>query len=73
MLAAQRRNEAKGLTQPVYGTYVIGRWWFFVILNGQDYTISPSFDCTKAAEVQASWALLQVRVYVEALHLEVEG
>ena len=33
MLAAQAKNEQHGLTQPVYGTFVMGRLWFFVLLN----------------------------------------
>ena len=46
MLAAQRANVAAGLTQPVYGSYVLGRLWFMVILNGENYTISQAYDCT---------------------------
>jgi hypothetical protein len=44
MLAAQELNEH---SHPLYGCYVQGRNWFFVILDGQDYSESIAFDATK--------------------------
>ena len=71
MLAARLANEEAGLTQPVYGSYVIGRWWFFVVLNGSEYTISRAFDCTLPDGVAAIFrALLEVKVYISALFAE---
>ena len=59
------------MTQPVYGSYVIGRWWFFVVLNGSEYTISRAFDCTLPDGVAAIFrALLEVKVYISALFAE---
>ena len=43
MLAAQALNESK---QPIYGAYIIGKLWQFVILEHQDYAISKSYDST---------------------------
>ncbi len=40
MLAAQARNKQ---AFPIYGTYIIGRNWFFVLLNGQEYAVSDEF------------------------------
>ena len=71
MLAARPANEEAGLTQPVYGSYVIGRLWFFVILNGREYTISRAYDCTLPDGVEVIFrALLEVKAYITALHAE---
>ena len=71
MLAARIANEEAGLVQPIYGSYVIGRLWFFVILNGNEYTISRAFDCTLPDGVDAIYrALLEVKSYISALHAE---
>jgi len=72
MLSAQRANMDIQLTQPIYGTYVLGRFWFFVILNGNEYTISKAFDSTDKNGVESIFfALLQVKVYIDALYEEV--
>jgi len=44
MLAAQSRNEHDG---PVYGAYVMGRLWFFLVLNGRDFAISTDYSCSR--------------------------
>jgi hypothetical protein len=44
MVAAQHNNEIK---MPLYGCYVIGRDWYFVILHQKEYSVSLSFDGTK--------------------------
>ena len=68
MQAAKRRNEAKGLTQPIYGTYVIGRFWFFVILNGDSYAVSLAYDSTRPEQLRTVFnALAQVKIYIEQL------
>lgn len=40
MLAAQSLNTKK---QPVYGLYVIGETWHFIVLEGKRYLISESY------------------------------
>ena len=73
MLAAQRENEAAGLTQPIYGTYVLGRFWFFVVLNGNRYTISRAFDCTLPDGISSIFkALAQVKRYIASLFAETQ-
>lgn len=37
---------------PIYGCYIIGRNWFFVVLVGKNYTISPAYDATNLSELQ---------------------
>lgn len=44
MLAARELN---GIDYPMYGCYVVGRMWFFVVLTGSDYAESRAFDCTQ--------------------------
>ncbi len=44
MIAAQKINNDG---HPVYGAYVIGRLWFFVILEGLNYAVSLAYDATK--------------------------
>jgi len=44
MVAAQKLNNDG---KPVYGCYVMGRLWFFVVLQGNDYSGSLAYDATK--------------------------
>lgn len=44
MLVGQTLNNDG---QPVYGSYVIGRNWFFVVLQGREYCISNEFVSTR--------------------------
>ncbi len=44
MVAAQKLNNDG---KPVYGCYVMGRLWFFVVLDGQNYATSLAYDATK--------------------------
>jgi hypothetical protein len=44
LLAAQTRN-ADNL--PMYGCYVVGRSWFFVVLNGNEYAVSDAYVATQ--------------------------
>lgn len=44
MVAAQKLNNDD---QPIYGCYVMGRFWFFVVLEGLEYSTSLAYDATK--------------------------
>ena len=44
MVAAQLLNRQ---THPIYGAYIIGRHWYFVVLKGRDYAESLAYDATK--------------------------
>lgn len=44
MLVGQALNEQP---QPIYGSYVIGDVWRFLVLEGKTYTISQSYVATK--------------------------
>jgi hypothetical protein len=56
MVAAQTANAR---TQPVYGAYIIGRHWYFVLLDGKVYAESLAYDATKEAEIMQITAVLR--------------
>jgi hypothetical protein len=41
MMLGQLEN---GTDDPVFGCYVVGRFWFFMVLKGKDYAISREFS-----------------------------
>ncbi len=44
MVTAQLLNQDG---YPIYGAYIIGRAWYFVVLQGQEYAVSLAYDATK--------------------------
>ena len=44
MLAARERNTPQ---RTMYGSYVVGRQWFFIVLKENTYTISRAYDITQ--------------------------
>ena len=44
MVAAQAANSHQ---HPIYGAYIIGRHWYFVLLDRQVYSESLAYDATK--------------------------
>jgi len=55
MVAAQKLNNDN---QPLYGCYVMGRLWFFVVLEGIEYSTSLAFDATKD-DIKEIFGILQ--------------
>jgi hypothetical protein len=49
MLIGQAKNADN---RPIYGCYVQGRFWFFSVLDGKQYTISKGFDSSELEDVQ---------------------
>ncbi len=49
MLAAQLLNDEP---HAIFGGYVVGRFWFFAVLEGKNYTLSQALDITKVADLQ---------------------
>ena len=63
MVVAQTANENE---MPIYGCYVIGRFWFFVILTQKSYTVSLAYDATKQDELYEIFAILsEVKVIID--------
>ncbi len=44
MLVAQTLNKTK---QSIYGCYVMGREWYFMVLQGREYAISEPYTATR--------------------------
>jgi len=49
MMVGQKLNDNQ---KPVYGAYVVGRNWFFVVLEGKNYCISNNFSVTQRDELE---------------------
>lgn len=46
---------------PLYGTYIIGRSWFFVRLKDQKYYISKAYDSTKIEDLRFVLKMLKAQ------------
>ena len=56
MLIAQSINQDN---KPIYGAEIIGQYWKFVILEGREYCISPTFDSIDRAKLLEIIAILR--------------
>ncbi len=62
MIVAQQQNEQK---IPLYGCYVVGRLYFFVVLNEQEYAVSPAFDAS-SSDIMTIFRMFRfVKRYIE--------
>ena len=53
MLGGMLIGQAKNIdNNPIYGCYVQGRFWFFSVLDGKQYTVSKGFDSSELEDVQ---------------------
>ena len=50
MLASQQLNN--DTESPLYGCYIIGRNWFFVVCKGYDYSVSDVYVSTQQDELE---------------------
>ncbi len=64
MYAAQSRNTHK---HAMYGCYVVGRNWFFVVLEGKEYAVSDAFVSTQDDVFQILAILQQAKAYIEEI------
>jgi hypothetical protein len=62
MLVAQHLNQEP---RPIYGCYVMGRFWFFVVLLGTNYAVSDAFTATNTNLVQITLILRKIRQLIE--------
>jgi hypothetical protein len=63
MLIAQEMNKNG---KPVYGAYVIGKDWYFMVMEGREYCISESYSATNKQELLQIIAILrEFRVILE--------
>ncbi len=64
MVAAQANNVPD---LPIYGAYVSGRNWFFVLLEGTEYTVSPAYDAAQEDVFQVFAILSECKNEIVAL------
>ncbi|MFY8001517.1 MAG: hypothetical protein ACOVSW_23185 [Candidatus Kapaibacteriota bacterium] len=64
MLVAQTLNTS---VHPIYGCYVVGRNWFFVVLDSTEYAVSKAFDATENSVFEIVAILKQAKVYIEEI------
>jgi hypothetical protein len=53
--------------QVIYGSYVIGRSWYFVILESNKYTVSDTYVATQDDIYQIFKILREVKKYIELI------
>ncbi len=52
LLAYEKNKDVPKMTEkPIYGTYVVGRQWFFFVLKDREYGISLAYDATHDEEL----------------------
>jgi hypothetical protein len=64
MIVAQKIN---GNGQLIYGSYVIGRSWYFIILEGNEYTVSDTYVATQDDIYTIFKILREVKKYIEII------
>lgn len=55
-LIAQAKNKDN---KPLYGVEIVGKNWTFVTMEGKEYCVSNSFDCTDRADLLKIIAVLR--------------
>ncbi|MDM8549778.1 hypothetical protein QUF72_06865 [Desulfobacterales bacterium HSG2] len=56
MIAAQKLNNDGN---PLYGAYVMGRYWHFVVLDGLEYALSLGHNAVKKDELGEIFTILK--------------
>ena len=63
MLATQTLNEDE---RPLYGVYIIGSLWWFVVLNDKEYAVSELFNALKEEDLFKIFSILKrCKSYIE--------
>ncbi|MEM9847019.1 MAG: hypothetical protein AAF847_03955 [Bacteroidota bacterium] len=57
MVNAQRLNDPP--KEHLYGCYTIGRFWFFVLLEGTSYGVSRAYDATQEDDINQMVIILK--------------
>jgi hypothetical protein len=68
MVVAQLHNDND---MPIYGCYVVGRLWFFVMLQNKEYSVSLAYDATKTDELNEIFAILSEVKFVINRYLNI--
>jgi hypothetical protein len=63
MVDAQILNE--DIKKPLFGCYMIGRFWFFVVLIEKSYSVSKSYDATQTDDLSEIVVILErVKIHI---------
>jgi hypothetical protein len=65
MLIAQEKNER---SRPLYGCVIVGELWYFMVLDGQKYSISNGYIAANAHDLQQ--ILLILRKFKDILYTQ---
>ncbi len=63
MYVAQHLNNEPD--EPIYGCYIVGRNWFFVVLQGKEYAVSDAYVATQADLFDIVAILKKVKILFE--------
>ena len=63
MVAAQLLSQDE---QPIYGAYLLGRYWHFVVLDGKEYSVNSGLSAATHI-IEIYQALIYVKKKVEEL------
>ncbi|MFN0201936.1 MAG: hypothetical protein ACKVTZ_10470 [Bacteroidia bacterium] len=64
MLVAQHLNPDEN---PIFGCYIIGRIWYFMVLVGNEYAISKDYSCADDEILDIYRILKGLRFYIDNL------
>jgi hypothetical protein len=69
MLVAQKLNDNnnRNADRPIYGSYIIGRNWYFMALVGKEYAISKDYSCVDDEMFDIFRILKSLRVQIEKI------
>ena len=70
MLVAQALNrDAKTGFETIYGCYIVGRNWFWVILKDKEYAVSRAYDSTRIGDLSEIYLILIKIKYIIEDHI----
>lgn len=68
LVAIQQENEVMNLHFPLYGAYVVGHFFYFVILDGKVYSKSEPYVASRETEIFEIFCILnEVKNYIDAI------
>ena len=62
MVDAQILNQTP--EKPLFGCYMIGRFWFFIILENKNYSLSKAYDATQTDDLSEIIEILEKVKYI---------
>ena len=67
MLVAREQNKEhnKGIEKPVYGLYIVGLIWNFMVLNGNEYCISKDYNASTQEIFDIFRIMKSIKVIIE--------